>query len=352
MSQVASFQSGSHLCDALEELVDINKRELPFVLDRGCISHIRLETFSKERTRIRDGLAQVEVYQAQNGLFKDAQKTMADHPSLANEQLSEDFKRIGMSLEIKISQMAYILLELSKFIDQYLLDEKASILNETEKESLYEAYVAPYDKLLREIITSFRTYGEVIEVICQNLFNIKMQTALNLKEYSTAASDTRNKSMAISAELVSASILGFLGREAAGKAVAAFFVGGGVIGGVLIAVFFVHSIHKLRQAIKKNGETLNRSKIDGIQDLKSAEEEMKKMEEFVTKLVDDLEKNKETLKKICSEDESENFNLVEQIVKAMDDKIKGKNLSAQERDELLEKMDAAEHNLERFKQCL
>jgi len=44
--------------------------------------------------------------------------------------------------------------------------------------------------------------------------------------------------------------------------------------------------------------------------------------------------------------------LVEKIEKAMDDKISGVNLSAENRTELLEKMNAAQKNLERFKACL
>jgi len=333
MSQVTPFQNGHHFCRALEQLLEINRREIPFFLDRGCISEIRLKRIEKEQIRISAGLAKVGRYQVQYSLYEEVLRIMNDHPrltnsqnsensnesgklasiqlnlneigslansqqsensnevmTLANNQLIKDFSETGKDLEIKVSQLEYMVGELSRFIDQYLLDEKASILNETEKKALWEAYVGHFDRILKEVLALFKNYSGMIDLVCENLLNIQMHTIANLKEYLAAASETRNRTMTIGVELLSSGLLGFLGREVAGRAIAALFVGGGVVGGVVTAFFFFQAWQRLREAMRKNEETLNLKKIDGIKDVKDAKEEMKKMEEFVTGLINNLKK--------------------------------------------------------------
>jgi len=351
-NKVKPFENGLHFITALEQIVHINARELPFFLDGGHISKIRSNRFRKEQLRIQAGLLEVEQFQMEKSLSKQIQKLMSDHPNLAQVELFENFDKTLTSLTIKISQMTFIMPELSKFVEEYLFDDSASILDVKEKDTLYETYVIHFDRLTKEIISALREYEQIIDAICANLLEIKEDIKVNLKEYMSAAFDAKARSAAVATNFVASGLIGFVAREAAVKVVAGVLVGGGAIGAALTVYTFIQAKKKWDEAKKKNEEALNTRKITGVNNVKEAEEEMKKVEEFVTGLIEDLQNNNKTLKDVCAEEESRNFKLVDKIKDVMDDKINGMNLKLDSRVKLIQGMKVAQNNLERFKQSL
>ena len=355
LSQMVPFKNGSHVAKIIEQLVEINQREIEFFLDGGHISKMRLERIRKEQIRIQEHLLKVEKCQIERSLTKKIQKILSDHPDLAHAKVGENFNETQSSLTTIISKMTYLIPELSQFIEKYLLDDRASILDEQEKKALHEAYVAQFEELSEKAINSLQDYDAIIESLCKTLVDIKVNIQKNLQEYLIAASGALWKSIAGVLEAGATGIAGFLGKEMITKTAVGLLLGGGVIGVGLTAYSaysLIQAYDKLEEAKKEHEAALNKKKIDGINNVKEAEEELKKIEEFVTKLVSDLEKNRKILGKIRLEEEKgRSLNLVRNISKAMDAKINGKSLSDDSRARLLEGMRVAEKNLQQFKKC-
>jgi hypothetical protein len=313
---------------------------------------MRMTKFKKEELRVKQGLLEVEQFQSEKTFSKFIQQLIHDHPNLTKEEIFGNFDRTLNKVVTKISQMKYLIPELSRFVEECLMDDAFSILDQPEKETLLAAYVQPFDRLTQEILTSLKEYEKITDIIIERLKEIKEDIKVNLKEYMSASFDAKARSAAIATNFIASGVIGFVAREAAVRVLAGFLVGGGVVSGVLIAVTFVQAKRKWDQAKKKNEESLNTKKIAGINNAEEAENEMERVEEFIGHIVSDLEANNKTLKEICQEEKSRNFQLINKIEDVMEKKVKGKKFQIDDRVKLIQYMKVAQNNLERFKQSI
>jgi len=352
LKAIPAYKSGTEVIAILDRIMQINVQELPFFLDEGHISSIRAAKFNREQQRIQNGLMEVEQYQGDRSLSEQIQQLIFDHPSLAEMDLFNSFEQTFTKLTIKISQIAYIIPELSRFVEEYLLDDSSSILDNGEKKVLMQTYVIPFDHLTKEILASLKDYEKIIDDVCQNLLAIKDEIKQNLAEYMTATKNAKVKSAAVAGNLVASGVMGFLAREAAVKALAGFLVGGGAIGAALTIYTFVQAKKKWDEAKKKNEDMVDLKKITGINSVKEAEAEMNKVEDFISGLVKNLEENNKTLKEVCHEEKNRNFHLIDKVQEVIDKKISNMPVELDDRVKLIQCMKVAENNLKRFKQSI
>jgi hypothetical protein len=352
LSSMPAYKNGKEVTSVIEKVLEINKRDIPYFEDLGHIAKMRMAKFKKEEIRIKQGLLEVEQYQSDKKNSKFIQQLINDHPNLTKDEIFSNFDTTLNKLVTKISQMKYLIPELSRFVEECLMDEAFSILDGTEKETLLGAYIQPFDRLTQDIITYLKEYEKIIDIIVERLKEIKEDIKLHLTEYMSAAFDMKARSAAIATNFVASGLIGFVAREAATRVLAGFLVGGGVVSGVLIAVTFVQAKRKWDQAKKKNEESINTKKIAGINSTEEAEEEMKKVEDFIDQIIKDLELNNMTLKEVCQEEKSRNFQLINKIEDVMEKKVNGKKFQVDDRVKLIQNMKVAQNNLERFKQSI
>jgi len=350
LNKVTPFKSGKEFLQLLEQIVEINAKQIPFFLDQGYISKIRSERLKKEQIRIQSGLLKAEQLQNEKAISKDVHKIMTDHPNIAQTELIEKFTKTQANLSTKISQIEYIFPELKNFVEAFILDKNATILNEKEKNFLLDIYVYHFSRLTKEILDSFQLYEEAIQAVCTSLEEVRRGIKSGLKEYQDAVFCTKLGSFASIMAFLAARHSASAGREFAGFT--SLLRAEGIVGTGLTAMSLMLAKLGWNKMKNKNEEYLNPKKIAGIDKENEDENEMQKIEEFATKVFENFQQRIHALRKFYLRKENRNFLLVQRIEEEMDNKIKGVNLSPESRLNLLEVLEAAQNNVARFKEFL
>ena len=353
LHKAPSFESGQKVLSVFEQLVVINTKELPYFLDEGHICKIRSNKFRKEQLRVQRGLQDTAKFFPQKNLSKQIQQIVHDHPNLAEVDLFQNFETLSTRVMLKVSQLEYLIPEISKFVEEYLMDDRFSIMDASEKLNLTQTYTDHLRQITGDILIILKEYEKLVGEIITNLQVIKEDIKTNLKEFANAHFDAKARSTAVATNFVTSSIIGFLAREAAAKVVVGCLVGGGALAAVFTVVTFIQAKRKWDQVKKKNEESLNTKKIPGINNAQEAEEQMKKVDEFISQLVDNLKKSNAILNEVCSHEEiSNNSQLIRKIDQVIDKKINGQDVNNDDKAQLVEFMIVTQSNLEKFKKSI
>lgn len=349
--KVMPFKSGQDIIETLEKILNINAQDLPFFLDEGHIEKIRSDRLKKDRLRIQKGLLSVKQLQMERSLSREIQKIMGDHPKLAKTNISDHFLETQGNLFLRISQMEFLIPEITKFMKAFLFDENASILNEREKKILLKTYVFNFKKVAEDIIDSFQSFDALMDLICTDLEEFKQVTQTNFKAYMSASRDYKTKLAASFASFSVSAVAGIVGRDAL-LGLTAIAGTGGVVAIGLSIISFIQLKQKWDNIKREHDEVLDATRIPGISDEKEAQQALQKIDVFVTNLITSLRQNRETLREICLEKEELNEMLEKKIREALDNKMKGESLSADSQLEFLNIIKTASNNIEKFKQSL
>jgi len=348
-----SYNSSQELISNFEQIIKINEKELPYYVDMGHITEIRSSKFNKDNQRIQKGLVQIQQSQIDKTLSRQIQKIFNDHPKLAeqNEWVTA-FNQSLMKITIEISQMEFLMPELSKFVEECLLDESFPILAKGEKDLLLETYTLPLQRINKNILDCFQVYEKILTELAVKLGEIREEILEELKKYSTASYDVTARSIALSANFLSTSFLGFVGQEVGIKIFAGFLAGGGAIGVALTVISFINAKRKWDEASKRNKEILDADKIPGVGNIRELVDGMQNLQEFIRLRINDLEESNAKLKEVCQQEAIQNNYLANRIEAVIDKKLNNEAVGEDDREALIKYMQITQSNLEKFKQSI
>ena len=347
-----SYKNGFEVLETVEKILEINRRDLVFTPDLGHVSKIRLMRFRKEQMRINQELLEAEPPRVDKNLSRELQRIIADHPNLADTQVLKDFDRSLTSVMIRLAQLEYLIPEISRFVEECLLDKAYTVLDTEEKEILISTYCTPFVSVIEDLLKALKEYEKVADLIVSKLKEIKEDVKQSIKEYIQAANETKAKTTAVATNIVASGALGLVAREVGIRMLAGFLVGGGAIGAGLCILAFIKAKRKFDQAKKKNMEILNSKKIDGIENVKQAEEALEKVGEFIDGVIAEISEKNKILKEVCSQEVNTNYLLTDKIEEIINKKIAGEEITSDDNVVLIHFMKVAQGNLDKYKDAV
>jgi len=349
----SSYNSSQDLIKSLEQIIRINEKELPYYVDMGHITQIRSSKFNKDNQRIKKGLVQIQQSHIDKTLSRQIQKIFNDHPKLAEQnEWIDAFNQSLMKITVELSQLEFLMPELSKFVEENLLDESFPILAKGEKDLLLETYTLPLERISNNILDCFKVYEKILSGLFIKLGGIREEILDELKNYNMASYDATARSIVLSANFVSTSFLAFVGQEIGIKVFAGCLAGGGAVGAVLTVVAFVNAKRKWNEVSKRNKEILDADRIHGVGNMRELVEGMQNLQEFIRLRIMDLEASNMNLKEIVCEESLKNNYLAKAIESVIDKKLNNEKIEEEDKETLIKYMKIAQSNLEKFKQSI
>ena len=214
------------LVNVFDKILESNRKEFPFCLDMGHIMKIRLSKFTKEQERIQNSLLDVDQFYSKDTLFKQINDILKEHPDFMHNENFLTFENIATKLIVKISQMEFFIPELSRFIEEGLMDDSYSILDQSEKQILLDTYVEPLNQMTRDVLLMFKEYETVVNTFIANLVDLRENISLNPTEYKEVSAKSKSRSKAVAVDILASGIVGFAVRGVVIKVLAGFLIGG------------------------------------------------------------------------------------------------------------------------------
>lgn len=194
MNETPCYSSGSHIVEQVEKILEINRRDLKYVPDLGHVAKIRLQKFRKVQNRIHQEILQVEPPILDRNLSQKIQSLISDHPGLSDMDILKSFDKSVTTVTMRIAQMEYLIPEISKFVEESLIDVTFTVLDNDEKELLMNTYCKPFESVTTDLIKSLKEYEAVADKLMDKLNMIKEDIHNNLKEYIKAVTQVKHQS--------------------------------------------------------------------------------------------------------------------------------------------------------------
>jgi len=328
LNTVPAYESGQELLDLIQKVLDVNKKNLPFVADAGFIAKIRAAKLNQEMLRINDGMLKAQGYTLDVDFCKQVKKLVTEQSGIIESELVDSYEKVVQQLLTKLSQTDYLLLELSRFLEESLIDSSFSVLNEEERTQVLKIYVYPFQNTMAETLEAFKEYQKLLTSVVEKLAPVKNDIETNVKEYVIGKSDCQALSVASSSSFFVSFVISNLAREVFFKVFAGCLVGSGAGIAIVSIICFIRLSKKFNQNKKESEKKVNLKTVPDIKKSFEQEDELKRIVQYFTNIIKDIGENNTLLAEILEEGKvpSESF-LVEEIEKALEKKLKGESLT-------------------------
>jgi len=332
----------------------INAQRFNFVEDGGDIAKMRFNYLQTEQNRIKDVLLNACRCEIEGEASKIIYKMRSEFPNLSESEFTKEFTKTQIKIAMILSKLESLVPELRKFTEEFLLNDSTSILNEEEQNFILETYVSPFKELAKEILANFKDSQKLIDSICLYLQVFKGENEIILKlliDYREASDETSRQGRFFLGSCASSGIRVLQNPL--------LFAANSLVGTTLIYGLMAYSVVQYTMKFcekKKKEEVLKINRIEErmrvLPSKEEAQKQLKKIQDLMTKILEDLQKKNDYVKKICSQGENTNFLLVKKFERLMKKELKGTKITDTNRHKLTSLLKDVENNIMQYKAAL
>jgi len=335
LQKMPAYENGQELLHLIKKVLDVNKKNLPFVADTGFIAKIRASKLNQERLRINEGMLKAQGYTLDVDFCRQIKKLVTEQSGIIEREIVDNYEKVVQNLLMKLSQTDYLLHELSTFLEESLTDNSFSVLSNEEKLLLLEVYVYPFQNTMSETLEAFKEYQKLLAYIVEKFTPIKDDIEKNVKEYVLGKSDFQALSVAASSNFFVSFVISNLAREVFFKVFAGCLVGSGGVIALVSIICFVKLTKKFNQKKQESDRLVNLNSVPNLRNSAEQEEELRKIVQYFNNVIKDIGANNALLAEILEEGKvPAEKTLIEKIEQALEKKNQGQSLTQNDIDEL------------------